>query len=75
MTDTAPAGQRLLLQNVFEFAKLSFGPPDGNASVVEYGNTGRIVATIFQAAQPVDDDGHGLPGAKISNNSAHGKIP
>jgi hypothetical protein len=75
MTNTASAGKRLLLQNVFEFAKLPFGPPDGNASVVEYSDTSRIVTAIFQAAQPVDDDGHGLPGAKISNNSAHGKIP
>ena len=41
--------------------------------LVDDRDPGRVVAAVFELAQPVDDDGHDLFVADVSNDAAHDK--
>src|SRR5262245_43185657 len=47
--------ERLLPDSLFQVPQLAFRPTDVHSLTVDHGNTGRIVATIFQTTQAIDD--------------------
>jgi hypothetical protein len=38
---------------------------------LKHSHTGRVVSTVFQAAQAIEEDRKGIGGSYVSNNSAH----
>ena len=72
MSDAVSAVERLLADDFFEVAELAFGAANLQAfTVAGDGDSGRVVATIFQLSQALDDDGDNLFLTHISHNAAH----
>src|SRR5262249_9197065 len=46
-------------------------PGDGDGAIIERGNSTRIVPTVFQPFQTVDQYGNRIPPSDIPNNSTH----
>jgi hypothetical protein len=66
----------MVLEDFFEVVQLSRGTRHGEfiAPRAAYGDSGRVIATVFEASQPLDNDGNDLLGADIANDSAHIEI-
>ncbi len=72
VADAVGAGKRLETNYLFEVAQLALGATDLQAFAIA-GNrdSGRVIATIFEAPEAVDDDGHDLLFPNVSDNATH----
>ena len=70
--DADVARDRRLGQPGRQVAQLADVAADGDAAVLDDGDARRIVAAIFQPAQPVHDDLGGVARADVANDAAHG---
>ena len=74
MADAGRAGQCLFLQLGVEIAELSFGAAAFDMAVRKRRDAGRIIAAIFEAAQPLNQQGRDIVVAKNSDDAAHGPL-
>jgi hypothetical protein len=68
------AVQRLKPYRFLKIAQLSFGA--ANLQMITFvhdGDARRIIAAIFELAEPVNDDRHDLLVSNITDNSTHGR--
>ncbi len=70
--DSHRTGQRLVLETSLEIDDLPLGFPHIDRPV-GYRNTGRVVAPILEASQPIHDDGSRFARADIAHDSAHAR--
>ncbi len=75
MADAGRARQRGGCQPRLEVFQFSFGPAARKLAVFKRGDAGRVVASVFQALQRVDDGAGDRPRSKDANNSTHAKSP
>ena len=71
VADAKGAAQRTFGKNLLKVDQLPPRTPDFDVAVVEGGDTGRVVAAVFEAPQPFENNGGRLLRSDISNNSAH----
>ena len=72
VADAGGAADRVLLNGAAEFVDAADFLTDGNHPLLEGGDPGRVIATVFQAAESLQKDGDGLGTTDISDDSAHG---
>src|SRR5688500_17166484 len=68
------AGGGALAEIVSQFRDSSGTLPQMQMRSGKGGQTGAVVAAVFQATQPLDQDGFRLAIAYISNDAAHGVL-
>ena len=71
VADADRAGERLAREPGFEIAKLALGTPARKVPGFERGDTGRIIAAIFEPLERVDQQARDRFAAENSYNSAH----
>jgi hypothetical protein len=54
MTDADSATERLAIETILEGAELSFRTPAAKHAFLKGGDTGRVVAAIFEALERID---------------------
>jgi hypothetical protein len=76
MANAEASLKRVLTQDLFEIGELAGGATqlERGSSRTAHGDACRIIAAIFQPAQPLKDDGDYLLFSYIANNAAHGTI-
>ncbi len=76
VADAEGALDRMLAQNLFQVAELARSATDlkRGAGRAAHGDACRVVAAVFEAPQPLDDDGNYLLGTDITDNAAHATI-
>ena len=74
VADPAVAMNRLVDDQLGEVLDATDRLADLEGAVVAEGNTGRIVAAVFQTAQPVQEDGRRFSRADVADNSTHNKL-
>ena len=72
VTDPVVAARRLVRHQTREICDPPRALPRLDARAVYDGDTGRVIAAVFQAAQSIEKDGPGLRATNVTNNSAHG---
>src|SRR5664280_876712 len=76
MADAVGAVERLQADDLFQVAQLALGATHLQATAVAgYGNAGRVIAPVLEAAQAVNDDRHNSLLSDVSNNPAHNSSP
>src|SRR5437764_15280353 len=76
VTDAEGAFERCDPDGFFKIAELALRAADLQAvSIAADGDARGIISAVFQAAQPVNDDGDHLLISDIANNSAHKVLP
>src|SRR5260370_23306835 len=74
VADAISAIQRVLGNDLFEIAEFPRGTADFQlAGVGNDGDARGIVATVFELAQPLDDDGHNFLWPDVTDYSAHAR--
>jgi hypothetical protein len=75
--DAISAIEGLVADDLFEVAELAFGAADLKTfAVAGDGYTGRVIASIFQASEAVNDDRDNLFLADVTDDAAHaGEAP
>ena len=73
--DADGAVQRLLGKQRFEIAQLALGAPAGQLAVFQRGEPRRIIATIFEPLERVDERTGDRTLAKNADNATHPRIP
>src|SRR5713226_6403765 len=69
-------GERPQADGFFKVPQLAFGTTDRqSAVVVHYGDTGRIIATVFELLEPVENHSDDLLVTDVSDYSAHLLFP
>jgi hypothetical protein len=71
MANADVAAERLTLQPRFQRAQLAFGAPTAKHTMVEGGNTRRVVAAVFEALERIDQLACNRLGSQNSNDPAH----
>jgi hypothetical protein len=72
VADAVSAVERAQANDLFEVAQFAFGAADLEVVVfVDDGDTGGVVAAIFELPQTIDDERHNLFIAYVTNNSTH----
>src|SRR5215218_4675734 len=72
VADAVRAIKRIEANRLFQVAQLSFGAANLEiVSFIDDSNAGRVVAAIFEFAQPIDNERHDLFVAYVTNNSTH----
>jgi hypothetical protein len=71
MTETDGAFGRLSLDQIGQLTDLPGPPSNGEPTVGYRGQTGRVIASILQTAQAIDDDPAGVSLSYVTNDSAH----
>ena len=72
MADAVVAIDRIEAQNVFEIAKFTRRAADSEGFIVTVdGESGRVVAAIFEPFQSIQDDRNGALRADVTHDSAH----
>ena len=61
--------------DVFEVRQLAGAAPQVDGAVVHDRDARRVVAAIFEPAQPVDQDGNDVLRSDVSDDSAHSVDP
>jgi len=74
VADAEGAGDGAGGENGFEVAQLAGGATElqGAVGAAGDGDAGGVIAAVLEAAQALDDDGHGGIGADVSDDSTHG---
>jgi ATP-dependent DNA ligase len=66
------AFERVALEDLDQAVELADGTADGNLSLtVDDGDAGGVVAAVFEAAQALDDNWHGLTFTDVADDAAH----
>jgi hypothetical protein len=73
VADAAAAGDRSFLQDLFQIPQLPLGAADLDPAVAQGGDPSRIIAAVFQAPKPFDDDAVRRLGSGVADDSAHGR--
>ena len=63
--------QRLRFNRPLEIDQLARAPSSLDLAIANNGYAGRVVATIFEPSQPVEEDGDNFLRSEIANDSAH----
>src|SRR5215211_5777598 len=72
VADAVSAVEWTQADGLFEVAQFSFSATDLEVVLfIDDRNTGRVVAAIFELAQPIDDERHHLFVSDVTNNSTH----
>ena len=76
MADAERAFEGMVAQHFFQVVQLARGPRHREliASRAADGDSGRIIAAVFEAPQPLDNDRNDFLRADIANNAAHTMI-
>jgi hypothetical protein len=69
--DAAVAGQRLIVEKLFEVVEIADGFPGLDVLVMDDRDSGRVVPAIFKAPQPGEADAGGVALSDISHDAAH----
>ena len=72
VADAGGAADRVLLDGAAEIIDPADFLADGNQSFFKGGYPGGVIATVFQTAEPLQQDGDRLGTTDISDDSAHG---
>ena len=76
VADAVGAIERAQANGVFEVPQLAGSPAHGQPAVFSHHRQpSRIVSAIFQALEPIQNDGHRLARADVADNSAHEPTP
>jgi hypothetical protein len=75
VADADGAGERLARESRFEIAQLALGMPAGKASVFQGGDAGRVISSVFEPLERVDERARDRPTSENAHNSAHGERP
>src|SRR5262245_1964017 len=75
VADSHLAADRLVAKKILQSLQLPFRAPDGNLTLIENGNAGRVVASIFQLLQTLQNYRSGLSLADVSDYAAHRPRP
>src|SRR5262249_54825697 len=75
VADAGGAGERLLGEELFEVGQLSLGALDLEPVGAEHGHARRVVSSVLELSQPLDDKPDALLGTDITYDSAHGFAP
>src|SRR5207244_5830648 len=71
VSDAVIARQRRRSDHGFEIRELPGAAPKVDATVAHHGDAGRVVSSILEPPQSVNQDGHDVLRPDISNNPAH----
>src|SRR5258706_5530545 len=71
MPDSVSAFDGRFLQHFFQIAQFSWRAADFQLAIVDYGDSRRVIAAIFELAQTFDDDRDDLFRSNVTDNSAH----
>src|SRR5262249_54020374 len=71
VTDAVVAGDRVVVDGIFERRELAGASSQLDISVVHDRHAGRVIAAIFEAPQSVDQNRDDLFGADIADDPAH----
>ena len=63
--------QRFVAQLGFEIRQLAFGAHHFHSVAIHNGDSGTVVAAIFELFQPADENGHHVACADVTDDSAH----
>ena len=76
VADAEGAVEGMFAQDFFQVVQLAGGAAHLEKSAVGAadGDAGRVVAAVFEAPQPLDDDGNDLLSADVADDSAHESI-
>ena len=69
--DAVLAVERRGRDDLLEARQLAGAPPQHDFTVADDRDAGRIVAAVFETAQPVDENGDDLLGTDVSDDPAH----
>jgi hypothetical protein len=73
MADAIRAFYGRLPDDLFEIVQFARGAADLHLAVVsDHGNAGRIIASVFQPPEAVENEGNDLFRPYVADNSAHG---
>jgi hypothetical protein len=72
VADADRPGERLAREFLFEILQLAFGAAPRQHAVFEGGNTGGIIAAVFEALERIDQERRNRFAADDSDNAAHG---
>src|SRR5262249_45558460 len=71
VADADGAGERLTREAGFEIAQLALGPPADELPAFQRGDTGGIVAPVFEPLERIDKQARDRLTPENANNSAH----
>ena len=74
VADSVVTTGRLFVDQFRQRRDASGAFPRLDVIAVYNGNSGRVVATIFQTAQPIEQDGSSFSRSNITNNSTHNDL-
>jgi len=81
VADAEGSLERVLAQNLFQIVQLAGGAPNfkrgggkRGARRAAHGNARRVVAAVFEAAKPLDDDWNYFFWTDVADDAAHGTI-
>src|SRR5688572_29943957 len=63
---------RRVAQKLAQFGELSRALEDPDVAILDEGDTGAVVAPVFEPLELVEHDVDAVPGAEIAGNAAHG---
>ena len=75
MADAAMAAERFAGEAVFEILQLAFGAAAREHAVLQGGDTGRIIAAIFEPLERIHHGGRHRSAAENSDDAAHAVVP
>ena len=75
VADADGAGERLAREPRLEIAQLALGTPAGKASVFQGGDAGRVISSVFEPLERVDERARDRLTSENAHNSAHGERP
>jgi hypothetical protein len=76
VADAISAVERLQADDLFQVTQLAFGAAHLQAlAITGNGDAGRVVATVLEPPQAIDDDRHNSLLPYITNNAAHSLAP
>jgi hypothetical protein len=71
MADADRATERLAREPPLEIAQLAFGAPAGELSVLQRGDAGGIIASVFEPLERIDQRRRDRLTPENTHNSAH----
>jgi hypothetical protein len=71
MTNAETSRRWLLIYELLQGSDASGAFSCLDVVTIDNSNTGRVVAAVLKAAQPIKQDGSSLGGTYVANNSAH----
>ena len=75
VTDADLPCHRLRIQKLGQIVKLTHVAADLNLALLDHGDSGRVIAPVFELPQPLKNNRGRLTGPHVSDNTAHVVFP